>query len=77
MGIIAAAGEIPRHIAEVVVATGQPVFIVALKDIATADFSGFPSTTLRVGGFKDILAALEDAGCSEIMLAGKFSRPTF
>ena len=41
MGIIAAAGEIPRHIAEVVVATGQPVFIVALKDIATADFSGF------------------------------------
>lgn len=75
MGIIAAAGEIPRHIAEGVVATGQPVFIVALKDIATADFAGFPSTTLRVGGFKDILAAFQDAGCVEIMLAGKFARP--
>ena len=75
MGIIAAAGEIPRHIAENVTATGQPVFIVALKDVATADFSGFSSVTLRVGGFKDILAAFEVAGCREIMLAGKFARP--
>ena len=75
MGICSGTAVSPSFSAEGVVATGQPVFIVALKDIATADFAGFPSTTLRVGGFKDILAAFQDAGCVEIMLAGKFARP--
>lgn len=75
MGIIAAAGELPVRLAERVMAAGQPVFVVALKNTATADFSALPHTYLRVGAFKKILDALKDAGCREVMLAGKFKRP--
>ena len=75
MGIIAAAGDMPLRLADLVSATGRPVFIIALKNIATADFSAYSSVTLRVGGFKAITDALSDNGCAEVMLAGKFQRP--
>ena len=75
LGIIAAAGELPRLAADAAMASGRPVFIVALRDIATADFSAHQSVSLRVGGFKAILEALHDAGCTEVLLSGKFVRP--
>lgn len=75
LGIIAAAGKLPRLAAEAVSANGRPVFVIALKDIATADFSAYPSATLRIGGFKAIVDTLKDAGCREVMLAGKLARP--
>ena len=50
MGIIAAAGEIPRHIAENVTATGQPVFIVATAN----DVTQLPPELLRKGRFDEL-----------------------
>ena len=75
LGIVACEGDMPRRLAERVAATERPVFIIALKNIATADFSGFPCAVLRVGGFKAIADALVEAGCKEVVLSGKFKRP--
>lgn len=77
IGIIAASGEMPLEVAETLISQGKDVFIIALKGIATADFSAFEHTDLHIGKLGKIIDTFIDAGCAQIVLVGKMTRPSF
>ena len=75
IGIIAAAGALPRLVADAATAQGFNVFIVALRGIADADYQGYRHQEIRVGAFDAILKALKNEGCQQVIMTGKFIRP--
>ena len=77
IGIVAASGEMPVTVAEKLTAQGKDVFIIALKDIATADLSSFNHMILHIGQLGKIISAFLDANCHQIVLVGKLTRPSF
>ncbi|XDZ64733.1 LpxI family protein [Alphaproteobacteria bacterium LSUCC0684] len=75
LGIIAAAGTLPKLVAEAALARGQEVFVIALRGVADADYSAFRHEEIRVGAFDTILKALKKEGCRQVIMTGKFVRP--
>ena len=75
VGLVAAAGELPLRLAEGIKSSGRPVFVVALEDIADADYAGFEHEVVRLGALSRIFSVLVDKGCRELVLAGKLHRP--
>lgn len=78
LGVIAGAGELPWAIARAIRDDGRPVFVVALQGIADPSaVVEFSHAWASVGEVAKVIMLLKDAGCSEVTLAGKVTRPDF
>ena len=78
LGIIAGGGELPLAIARAGEADGRSVFVLALDGMAAvAGVAAFPHAFVSLGELGKAIRLLRDAGCSEVTLAGKVTRPEF
>ncbi len=75
VGIIAGAGVVPKEIAEAILATGGETHVIALRNIATADFGRIPHTVVGLGQVGGMLRALREHGCKRLMMSGGLERP--
>lgn len=75
LGILAGGGELPVAIAECATQNGKSLFVAALKGIADEALARFPHEWVSLGETGRTLSLLKQRGCSEIVLAGKVSRP--
>ena len=74
-GIIAAAGSMPLTVAQHLHDSGHDVFIISLKSIADADFSGFEVHDHRLGAVSAIIDSLKAKGVTQVIMAGQLKRP--
>lgn len=77
LGIIAGGGELPIAIAESARDAGRSVFLIALQGIAARDVESFPHAWISFGQVSKCMKLLQDAGCGDVTLAGRVSRPEF
>lgn len=78
LGIIAGAGELPLALARALRDDGRVVFVLVLEGIADAsEFAKVPHACASIGEVGNIIRLLNDAGCSEVTLAGRVARPEF
>lgn len=78
LGIIAGAGDLPRNLMQACVQTGRPYFVLALADSAeveTLSMAGKNGAAVRIGAIGKAIGLLRNAGCEELVLAGKVQRP--
>ena len=75
VGILAGGGNLPREIAEAVVARGGAVHVVALEGEADADFSAFPVTPVGWAQIGGMLRALKSANAAQLVIVGSVTRP--
>ncbi len=75
VGLIAGAGSVPLEIAEAVTGSGREIHVIALRDIADADFADFPHTTVGLGQVGRILRTLHATGCKQFIMSGGMDRP--
>jgi len=77
LGILAGGGVLPARVAEAACATGRPVFIVGLQGHAEPGvLAPFPHTMIRIGAAGQILSALRNHGCRDLVLVGPVRRPS-
>lgn len=76
LGIVAASGAAPLALAEYVTGQGRDVLVVVLEGITDADFSAFATSQRRVGAIGSIFADLKQAGVRDVVLSGRFTRPS-
>jgi DUF1009 family protein len=74
LGIIAGGGDLPLAIAA---ECARPVFIVALTGSAAEDIAKFPHEFAGIGETGKIFRLLHAHNCSDVILAGKVSRPAW
>jgi DUF1009 family protein len=75
--MIAGGGELPRAIAQSVVASGRAVHILAVKGSADeAWLAEFPHDWMTLGEWGKSVRLLAAAGAKEIVLVGRVDRPT-
>lgn len=75
LGLIAGGGDLPKAIAESVRDSGRDVFVVSL---GADDWVGeFPHIAAALGEVGKVLNALREAGCGDVVLAGRLARPKF
>lgn len=75
LGLIAGGGDLPKAIAESVRDSGRNVFVVSL---GADDWVGeFPHIAAALGEVGKVLNALREAGCGDVVLAGRLARPKF
>jgi DUF1009 family protein len=78
LGIIAGGGDLPIAIANSALASGRAIFVLALEGMASASqVAAFPHAFVSLGELGKAIRLLKEAGCSDITLAGKVSRPEF
>lgn len=77
LGIIAGGGELPLAIAQSVVESGRPVFILALAGSADEAVEAYPHDWVALGEVGKAFKLLRTHDCSEVLLAGKLARPKF
>lgn len=78
LGIIAGEGDLPIAIAKSAQASGRAIFVLALDGMASPNQVGaFPHAFVSLGELGKAIRLLKEAGCSDITLAGKVSRPEF
>ncbi|MEQ8281147.1 MAG: UDP-2,3-diacylglucosamine diphosphatase LpxI [Parvibaculum sp.] len=75
LGIVAGRGPLPAALAEVAVAAGRDVFIVAIDDDVSKDIERFPHAHVRIGAHGEFLRLLKENGCKDIVLIGGINRP--
>ena len=75
IGIVAAAGEMPIDVAQALIKQGKEVFIIALKGVATADFSPYKHHVYHIGKLGKIISTFKKEHCHQIILVGKMTRP--
>jgi DUF1009 family protein len=77
LGILAGGGVLPARVAEAARAAGRPVFIVGLQGYAEpAVLAPFPHSMIRIGAAGQILSALRQHGCRDLVLVGPVRRPS-
>jgi DUF1009 family protein len=77
LGILAGGGVLPARVAEAARAAGRAVFIVGLQDFAEpAVLAPFPHAVMRIGAAGQIIGALRDHGCRDLVLVGTVRRPS-
>ena len=76
LGIIAGQGSYPLAVAEQARAEGARPFIVTIDGQTDADFSQFETARSPLGQTARIVKLLQQAGCKEVLLAGKIARPS-
>ncbi len=78
LGLIAGGGDLPRRLAEHVLASGRGVFVLALKGFANPGLAQeFGGAEAAMGQLGKGLKLLKDAGCEEVAFAGTVKRPDF
>jgi hypothetical protein len=78
LGIIAGGGNLPARLVEACRRAGRPFFVVALDGHAEPALTvgDVPHRWFRLGAGGAMLAALREAGASDVVLAGRVSRPS-
>lgn len=74
LGIIAGGGDLPAAIAS---ESTRPVFVVALTGSADRGIEKFPHERAGIGETGKIFRLLRDNGCTDVILAGKVTRPAW
>lgn len=78
LGLIAGGGALPAAILAALAAQGRPSFTVAITgNCDPATVVNRPHVWRDIAAVGGILAALRDAGCVEVLLAGRMGRPDF
>ncbi|GEK98353.1 hypothetical protein AME01nite_08520 [Acidomonas methanolica NBRC 104435] len=76
VGILAGGGPLPAQVAEAVTARGGQVFIVGFQDFVDLPrIAHWPHKVARLAAAGEILAALREAGCRDLVLIGPVRRP--
>lgn len=78
LGIIAGGGDLPRMLMQACRELGRPYFVLALQDAAedsTIIEAGDAHEVIRLGAIGKAMDILRKQGVSEIVMAGKVSRP--
>ena len=78
LGIIAGSGELPRMLVRACVEMGRPYFLLAVQDAAdeeTIEAAGTAHATIRLGAIGKAIELLRAHGVSELVMAGKVTRP--
>ncbi len=77
LGIIAGSGRLPLQLVETCRSTGRPFFIITFENATdSATFKNMPHAVVRLGAVGEALAHLRSAGATELVLAGRISRPS-
>lgn len=77
LGIIAGGGPFPAQVAAAAVGQGRPVFIAGLRGyVDERSIAPYPHRILRIGGAGEIIAALRQAGCVDLVIIGPVRRPS-
>lgn len=78
LGIIAGAGSLPRRIADRCAAQGRRFHLLLLDGHADpALHAGLPFQTVRLGAAGEMFEGMRQAGCQEVVFAGKVERPSW
>ncbi len=77
LGIVAGGGGLPRAIAGHCAASGQQYFVACVAPFADGDWSTHPHASFNVGEIGARKAALKQAGCDAVVMAGVVKRPDF
>ena len=77
LGIIAAQGPLPLHLAQAARSKGEEPYVIRLKGQCDCLFEGFESVCLPVGKVGAVIASLKQAECDKLALVGQFKRPAF
>lgn len=77
LGIISGGGDLPKAIAESARASGREVFVIGFAGSADDWVNAMPHEWASLGEVGKVLRALRNAGCDEVVLAGKLARPKF
>jgi DUF1009 family protein len=77
LGIIAGGGDLPVAVAESAVASGRPVFIVAIRGSADESITRFPHDWTAIGEAGRIAKLLRANDCVDVVFAGRVMRPRF
>lgn len=75
LGVIAGAGDMPRQIVSACEAEGRSYFIVAVDEFAPEFEGKVPHKRVPISKIGAAMAALKDARCVDVVLAGKLQRP--
>ena len=78
LGIIAGAGELPRMLMRACVEMGRAFYVLAIQDAVdeqTVTEAGDDCSYIRLGAIGKALDLLRSQGATEIVLAGKVTRP--
>ncbi|WP_368418198.1 LpxI family protein [Rhodovarius sp.] len=77
LGIIAAGGVMPRRLADDVLASGRPVYVVAIREFAESQlYAGLPHRVVRLGAAGQVIAAFRAAGVRDLVMLGHARRPS-
>jgi UDP-2,3-diacylglucosamine hydrolase len=77
LGIVAGGGELPVQLYDACRAVGRPVYLLAFEDQAEPErLNGIPCDWSRLGAMERTLKLLHEAGVKDLVLAGKFKRPS-
>lgn len=76
IGLLAGAGLVPREIADAAINAGRDIHVIALRDIADADFAGVPHTVVGLGQVGAMLRALKANKCRQFIMSGSLQRPS-
>src|ERR1700722_19833351 len=78
LGIIAGGGPLPGQVAAAARMAGRPVFMVGMEGFADpTELAPFPHRFARITAAGQILAALREHGCRDLVMVGRVGRPTF
>lgn len=70
LAILAGYGSLPLYVAQAAAKAGESPFIIALKNEADADFSGFGCQTAAIGDARLIQSIITREGIGRIILSG-------
>lgn len=78
LGILAGGGRLPVLIVQACQREKRDFFVVAFEDEADPDaFGDVPHVWVRIGAVGTSIAHLREAGCTEVVMAGSVTRPSF
>ena len=78
VGILAGGGPLPGQVACATARAGGRVFIVGFEGFAEPDVIGpWPHRMIRLAAAGEILSALHEHGCRDLVLIGPVRRPSF
>ncbi len=75
IAIVAGQGDMPLHVARAAIANGHNVYVFPIEGSATADFSNYAYTRLKMGQIGAFFDIAKVQNCTEMVLVGKFQRP--
>jgi DUF1009 family protein len=77
LGILAGGGDLPLQLHAACRAAGRPVYVLAFEgQAAPAAMDGIPCGWARLGAVERSLALLHEAGVQDLVMAGRFKRPS-